>query len=425
MIVYFDKAKFQELLKHMNESALSDFYRKKYQDIVHENPDDPEKMLSELPFLTREDIAGTPPDERLYLPKTDVSFVAYTSGTTSGAPLVLYWSSVDDYYYQPSLDTEARTLLITHPALNKNFGHTFIQQCRQAKDPVTPVFADYQNLAQSAILANETKADAIYATPTIALMLADHIDTYYDAKRIKLIVVFSESLTELKRAELSERYPDAVIANVYGSTEIGQLLFYPCQHIMKEKKNAFHILTSALVALELEAGELVLTQGQNKAFPLIRYKTGDFFEVNKDKCACGIETPTLSWSGRMDVDKIRVNGVEVRSENIESALRSCKASIGNDYQLHFYSQSSEKTAGGAIRIVMEIASPAENAADETAKNIVAGMVREELLAHWHISQSANLQTAVDRGLFLVPEIVFVKELSVKTQKARRLINHIL
>lgn len=425
MIVYFDKAKFQELLTHVSESALSDFYRKKYQDIAHENPDDPEKMLAELPFLTRKDIAGTPPDERLYLPKTDVSFVAYTSGTTSGAPLVLYWSPVDDYYYQPSLGTEARTLLITHPALNKNFGHTFIQQCRQAKDPVTPVFADYQNLAQSAILANETKVDAIYATPTIALMLADHIDTYYDAKRIKLIVVFSESFTELKRAELSERYPDAVIANVYGSTEIGQLLFYPCSHIMKEKKNAFHILTSTLVALELKKGELVLTQWQNKAFPLIRYKTGDFFEVNEDKCACGIETPTLSWSGRMDVDKIRVNGVEVRSENIESALRSCKASIGNDYQLHFYSQSSEKTAGGAIRIVMEIASLAENAADETAKNIVAGMVREELLAHWHISQSANLQTAVDRGLFLVPEIVFVKELSVKTQKVRRLINHIL
>ncbi len=424
MLIYLDTPKLQELLSRVQKSTHSDFYRKKYADVHKDVWSNPEKAIAALPFLTRQDITLTPPAKRLYVPRDEVSFIAYTSGTTTGAPLVLYWSEVQNYYLEPSLDTEARTLLITHPALNKNFGHTFIQQCRQAKIRVLPVFADYQNLAQSAILARETGADAIYATPTIAIMLANHIDEHYDAKRIKLIVVFSENLTKLKRLELNSRFPNALIANTYGSTEIGQLLFYPCRRIMEEGSNDFHIITEALVAVELDDGELILTQQQNKAFPLIRYRTGDFFESVNRVCECGIGTPLLSWSGRTDVDKIRVSGIELRAEDVESSLRFCTTDIGNDYQLHFYSESSTKTSSEVIRIVVEVVSRENKLKNSDAQKRIAEKVRGELLSRLVISQNSTLQTAVDRGLFLAPEVFFVDELSVKTTKIRRLVNHI-
>lgn len=437
MLIYCNQEKLKELLLSVNSTSLSQFYTDLHKSVLSPDPS-PEEIVSyfeKLPLLTRADISKSHPDSRLYIPKKDVSFVSYTSGTTDGSPLVLYWSPVENYFFEPSIGTASRTPLILHPALNKNFGHTFIQQCRQAKTPVTPVFADFQNLTHSAILASQTNADGIYTTPTLALLIADQIDKHYDSKHIKLLALFSESLTSQKRENLRKRYPNAEIANLYASSEVGQILFYPCERMIDEGSNEFHFLDEAIVALELsDEGELILTMNQNKAFPLIRYRTGDFFELKKNgsgqsgrdstecSCSCGLTTPILSWSGRMDGDKLRLNGVEIKTEDIETAMEQCKGDIQDLYQLHFYPIEKSES----IRIVVEVLeSDYIRGLTTFGKIEIQEKIRNTLMHSWYFTATATLETAVQKGIFTVPEISFVPELSLKTTKTRKIVNHIV
>lgn len=444
MLIYADFTKLKNLLERVTSSEHSAFYREKYGEKItsvtkpahHPDGLNNEEFIhyfENLPYLTRQDITSTHPDKRLFIDRSEIEFISYTSGTTDGKPLILYWSHVDDYFFNPSLGLDVQTLLILHPALNKNFGHTFIQQCRQAKKPLTPVFADYQNLAQSAIIAGATQIDTIYTTPTLAEHIADHLDTHYDTARVKLLVLFSETLTPTKRSVLEKRYPNAEIANVYASSEVGQILFFPSIDDIRKKNDHMQIIKDAIIAVELVEGELILTMEQNKAFPLIRYKTGDFFELVQDSNQNKISTSNqnllqsdaepiiLKWAGRIDVDKIKVNGLEIRAEDIEQALSTCVNEIGSVYQFHFYSTESPSTHKETIKIEIEVQ---KKYASAFAQKEAEEKIIQALLTKWFFTTNATLQTAIDKGLALMPTVRFVESLSLQTQKTRRVVSHI-
>lgn len=445
MILYAHHEKIRSLISRAAASAYSDFYKRKYAGanvsplselgaseqlrLTESDKKEITDLLESLPFLTRQDITSSHPADRLFVPREEVEFVSYTSGTTDGKPLIQYWGHVDNYFYDPSLGLDIQNILILHPALNKNFGHTFVRQCREAQRPLTPIFADYQSLAQSAVLASATLADAIYTTPTLAEHIADHLDKTYDAGKIKLLVLFSETLTDTKREGLKRRYPNAAIANVYASSEIGQILMYPSREDIMEERRIMRMQTEALVAAELIDGELVITMEQNKAFPLIRYRTGDFFKISQNAqsedggpdAANVAICPALEWDGRMDVDKIRVNGMEIKGADIEEALAACRNEIGASYQFHFYSTLSDRTGKEAIRIVVEVC---KGSASEFSRRESEEKILQALLTRWHFTSSATLQTAVDKGLALMPEIRFVEALSLQTQKTRHMVSHI-
>jgi phenylacetate-CoA ligase len=249
------------------------------------------------------------------------------------------------------------------------------------------VFADYQNLANSAVIADKTNADAIYATPTIAVELAFHIKNYYDPSKIKLLALGSETLTDSHRRQLKLLYPNAKIANLYASSEIGQYILYPCKEIMNEDENTFHLLDEAVMSAELIDNELIVTYSKNKALPLIRYKTGDSFEIVNDKCKCGLAGPILKWLGRKEIDKIRITGIEIHTEDVENVFSKISGHIGSQYQLHFYEIKDE--GKNKVKIVIEIINPLGK------ESPVSNMIIEK-----------------------------VKELSFKSSKTRRLVNHI-
>lgn len=410
----------EELLSFIWHNQFSDFYKKKYQFAGFDEKDvlNP-KNFEKLPFLTRQELESVPSDERLFVDPQEIQFVAYTSGTTSGNPLITYFSKVDNYYFDPTLGLKVKRLLITYPPLNKNFSHTFIQQCAESKNKSFPIFADYQNLANSAVIAKKVEADAIYATPTIALMLVEFLNKYYDPKKINLLALSSETLTLTRRQQLKTAYPNAKIANLYASSEIGQFILYPCPKIIAEEKDQFHILQPPVIKAEIIEGELIITYTNNKAMPLIRYRTGDYFEIAKNNCGCGIKGLVLSWSGRKDIDKIRVGGVEIKINDVEKVFSPISHLTDDKYQLHFYENRDNFNV--KIKMIIEIIEQ-----ETVSKILPSESVKEAIINHlmnnWHLSSTAKLKDAVARGLFLMPEIKFVKEF-FKSDKTRRIISH--
>jgi phenylacetate-CoA ligase len=424
-VVWVNEGLLRDLLARAWSGAPSAFYRRRFEAAgaggeAFESglaaPDLP-ALLESLPFVTRADLASTPVADRTYVAPEEVRFFGYTSGTTSGAPLVVPFARVERYWFEPSLGLEVRRPLIVYPPLNGNFGHTFIQQCAEAARPVTPVFADFRQLPNAAVLARETGADAVYATPTIAAMLAEHVERHYDPSRIRLLALGSETLTAPRRGELARRYPNAAIANLYASAEVGQYALVPCARAIGEGLDIFHPIPEAIAAVELVDGELVISYGGNRATPLVRYRTGDGFALAPDGCPCGSPSPALVWDFRDGVDRVRVNGVEVTVDQLDRAVAASPRLSNPRYRARF-SRGGE----GRVRVDFEIedAVLAESGGDDPT----AALVADDLAAGWRLGSGSPFAAAVEAGLFEHPRVRFVAAIAPLGQKDRRLINEL-
>lgn len=112
--------------------------------------------------------------------------------------------------------------------------------------------------------------------------------------RLKSIIATSEVLSQPQR-QLIERTFGAPIQIEYGCGEAGPIA-YECEH------GSLHLMTADLVVEFLsdtgtpvapgELGEIVITDLNNRAMPLIRYRLGDF-GVAGAPCACGRSFPVL------------------------------------------------------------------------------------------------------------------------------------
>lgn len=395
-----------ELLAYVAENPHSSFYAEKY---ARAGVEPSLERFFELPTLSRRELTDAPVAARTHVPPEAVRFVAFTSGTSAKAPLITPFSDVADYFVEPSLGMGVARPLIIYPPLNKNFGASFIEQCRQARAPVSPMFADFQNLANSALIAREMRCDSLYATPTIAALFIEHAARQGILGAFKLLALSSETLTAARRRQLGEAYPAAAIANLYASSELGQFAMTPCPRLIGRGVNEVHINARALAAVELSAeGELVVSYGLNRAMPLVRYRTGDHFDL-ADPCGCGLPGPVLAWSHR-DTDRVRLNGLEFSVEEADRALGELPHLPAPDYQVHF-----EPGAGAAVAMRVEIVSAPRDDADAVA---------EELARLWRLSGSATLKDALDRALLASLTVEFVPAVSERGAKVKRFVSHV-
>ncbi len=399
-----------ELLAHITDNPHSDFYTKKYAGYAVD-----EEHFFILPSLTRVELGSTPLRERIFCPQEDIRFAAFTSGTSAKEPLIIPFSKVQRYYFEPSLGVNVRRPLVIHPPMMKAFGMTFVQQCEEAAHTLSPIFGDVQNMQNSVLLAEALECDAIYSIPTIAGLFAQEVRERRMRESIKLIALSSETLTSARRAELKSIFPNAHIANLYGSTELGQLPFFTCTRMMQREEASFHILTEALAAVEIINGELVVSYGLNRAMPLVRYQTGDFFEEVQEGCDCGLAGPVLRWSHRVNVDRVRLNGIEFDVEAADRAFAVFPHLSALSYQVHFTANEGSP----AIALVVELQVP-----DPAGAVDLARFVQSELPDAWRISATATIRTALMRGLISSFEVRPVLSLSATGVKAKRFVNHV-
>ncbi len=407
---WVNEERLREVLAHIRNNPHSKFYDRKYAG----HPVDGSHFF-ELPLLTRAELQAAPVQERTFCAPEDIRFAAFTSGTTSKEPLVIPFSKVENYYFEPSLGTGIRRPLIIHPPMMRAFAMTFVQQCEQAAHKVAPLFGDLQSMQNSAMLAAIGTCDAVYSIPTLAAQLAPAAVARGIAATIKLLALSSEVLTTARRAELQTAFPHALIANLYGSAELGQMPFFTCTRVMERGENHFHFLTKALAALEIIDGELVITYGLNRATPLLRYKTGDYFEEVGEGCDCGLPGPVVRWSHRSGVDRVRLNGMEFDAEAADRALSAFPHLATLPYQVHFYPTEGSS----AITVVLELATAAAQSED------LASFAERELPDAWRLSATATLRTALERGLVASFTAKAVPALSVGGVKAKRFVNHVV
>ncbi len=326
------------------ENPHSDFYRRKYGKDFRAYI---QKELSEIPFLTRQEIDTTPVFDRIFVPKEMVRFVRATSGS-SGRGAVLFPAVEEpemmDFrrslgfsgdegeagrYFGPYFKKEdAYSLLMfsTSDALHQAYFSDYAGR--------RVIAGDYQHAEKTVALSAAAGVDSIFSFPSPLISIADTFKKDGFASRIKMIVLMGERMTELQRRTLVAQFPHAKIVTLYASTDAHGTMGNTCPARVTEFPNHIHPFpTYALevidpesgMALPMQAGtegEVVITALTPMAFPLIRYRTGDYAVVHASgPCACGSTEPLLEILGRVELDRIKLlpyGGVSVAA--IEEAI---------------------------------------------------------------------------------------------------------
>jgi len=134
------------------------------------------------------------------------------------------------------------------------------------------------------------KPDYFYGYVSMLVEFADHIKRSGKsaAVRPRSIITTSEVLTDNARQHLESVFNTRVY-NEYGCGEIGTIA-HECEagrmHLSEENVYV-EIVANGAVCAPGEAGEIVVTELNNLAMPLIRYQIGDFGSIAADQCSCG------------------------------------------------------------------------------------------------------------------------------------------
>ncbi|MDP2896299.1 MAG: hypothetical protein Q8Q12_07040 [bacterium] len=136
--------------------------------------------------------------------------------------------------------------------------------------------------------------DYVYAYPSLVLALSEHLkedSLPRNALHVKAVICTAEKLHGFQKRFLAEVF-DCPIVDEYGCSEI-DILAFDCErgqkHIVAE-----NVLLEVVKGNDLGAGEVVVTDLNNRLMPLIRYKLGDIGVIAPNPCECGRGLPVLS-----------------------------------------------------------------------------------------------------------------------------------
>lgn len=125
--------------------------------------------------------------------------------------------------------------------------------------------------------------------------------------KLKAIVTTSEVLHDESRDKIESVFKTKIF-NEYGCGEIGSIA-HECKcgamHICAENM-ILEVINDGNVCKTGELGEIVVTELNNSAMPLIRYKIGDFARYNDKRCECGVNLPVIEDIKGRAYDTIRL-----------------------------------------------------------------------------------------------------------------------
>lgn len=156
---------------------------------------------------------------------------------------------------------------------------------------------------------DEHRPEVLIAYPSLAHLLVTYArDLGWQQRPFKLVLLASETLYDFQRRELEEAL-GAPVRILYGHVE-GCALFGYCEkssdyHVQLEYGHLEFLDGDGSPVGPGEVGEIVATNFENAALPLVRYRTGDLAEPSDRLCSCGRQYPLVEKIYGREGDYIR------------------------------------------------------------------------------------------------------------------------
>lgn len=173
------------------------------------------------------------------------------------------------------------------------------------------------------------KPTALICSPTRAIRLYYLLkEKGYEPEEVglKTILYIGENCSDAKLDKIKEMW-GVQLTTIYGSTETNSIAL-PCEHNrshLAEDRSYFELVDPECgeVLKNGKEGELVITTLCHEAFPLIRYRTGDYVRIEDTPCTCGLSFRTIKHLGRY-IDRKEVNGHPFMKNDLENSVLSVK-----------------------------------------------------------------------------------------------------
>jgi len=292
------------------------------------------KDLSKIGFTTRDDLSYNYPYGLFAVPLRDIVRINSTSGITGKPTVIGYtkndlgvWTELISRLYTGAGVTADDIVQMSFDFGMANWGRSMRTAAEHIEASVIPM--SYLNPAKELMIMSDYRTSCLVTTPSHALhlsWLAKEKGIQVENLNISRAILVSEPLTDADRSRV-ESGLGVHVSTAYGIPEgMGPGIAYECGegrlHISEDHfiVEAVHPETGNPVAPGDE-GELVVTTITTKAFPLIRFRTGDISRIIPDAgCPCGRTFSVMDVPMERSDDMLTFRGVKVYPDQIKSVL---------------------------------------------------------------------------------------------------------
>jgi len=335
----------RDIVRYVYESNA--LYRERF-NLQGVNPEDINSLedIRALPFMDKKLLREAYPFGFLCMDKKRIREVHMSSGFT-GKPVVMVYSEEDiDQWatcmarcYRMAGIKEGAVIQITPSFGLFNGGFGFYHGARKAGLFVVPTGPG--NTLRQIKLANDFNTQVItgvvsYGIRIMEVMKENNLTISSLEKGIFGAEVFSEPMK--KRLE---GFLGIEVFDIYGMTETGGVAttgmdcpFHDGIHVWEDQYIVEVVNPeTGQVLPDGEEGELVFTSLTRRAFPVIRFRSGDLSRVkSRQRCRCGRTHLRIDYiKGRID-DMLIVKGVNFFPSQVEEVLMSIPG-VREHYQI--------------------------------------------------------------------------------------------
>ncbi|MFZ7125584.1 MAG: phenylacetate--CoA ligase family protein [Desulfobacterales bacterium] len=290
--------------------------------------------LEQLPFMERRHLSENYPYGLFAVPLRDIVRIHTAPGIAEN-PTVTGYTAQDLKTWQGIVATALGNAGVTPDDILQisldtglaNWGRDYQQGAESMGASVIP--NTLLSLEKQLMLLRDYKTSVLVTTPSYALRLYQHLEAQNIEVRslaIRTLILVGEAAGSLLRDRL-ESGLNVTTWQHYGLTEVpGPAVAFEC-----ESRNGLHVnddhflpeiidpATGRVLPAGTE-GELVLTTLTTRAYPLIRFRTGDRGRILDASCACECRLTRIDWlEGRTD-DLMVARGVKVSRSQLESIV---------------------------------------------------------------------------------------------------------
>ena len=298
--------------------------------------------LSRLPFTSRADLDKNYPYGLFAVPLRDIVRIHTATGTGSNPTvsgytnndLAMWTEMVARSLTAAGVSADDIIQVCFDPGL-ANWARDFKRGAEAIQASVIPM--TQLEIPKQVMVMNDYKTSALVTTPSYARQLVREMTRMGinpNSLSLRRALLLGESLSDKSRASLEVALP-VQIQTAYGLSEVpGPGIAYECRERQGLHLNEDHFIaeiidpetTDPLAAGE--TGELVLTTLTAKAFPLIRFRTGDRASLSTEGCSCKRSFARLHpIQGRVD-QLVVIRGIKLHPQLIHTIMsRLCQGKI--------------------------------------------------------------------------------------------------
>jgi phenylacetate-CoA ligase len=293
------------------------------------------KDIDRLPFMNRGHLGTHYPYGLFAVPLRDIVRIHTAPGTGDSPSIsgytktdLLIWKKLVARSLEAAGVTEMDIIQIHLPPGLANWGRDYKDGGETMGAGVIP--NSPLSLSKTLMVLRDYKTTTLVTTLAFAEQLMDHM---FDLERnpnelnLKRIILVGEPVDREISKNLEDRLHVDVWLN-YGLSEIpGPAIAHECRSHCGLHINDDHILpeiidpATGIPVPPGEKGELVLTTLSARAFPLIRFRTGDMARFVIEPCSCGSYFMKMTWLKERADNYMIISGIKVSLDQVKVDLK--------------------------------------------------------------------------------------------------------